>query len=1281
MKSRWLLAPLLCVVAAIASLAVFSALQKNETRAQRENLLAASLQYPQFTLEQRLAVLRARQAEKNPNWRDLTLAEAARRLLALAASSPATSEVPLANFVGNLTSINAPAGDLLAMFRQPNCTLTLDWASYTLSFPTGNYTLAGSTPNYDQVLHNAAGLSSPAGHWPTGCGDPVPGITARKLSYLGTTSSGDVVVAAAGFDAASQEQVIFTFAGPVAGGNVTIGVIPISGESPDGVVSANLTGSATGMRDLVAVSEASASTGSGSIAVIPVDASGTFGSPTQYSLPGEQGISAVIDDFNGDGKLDIVATSLTFGTGGSASYELTYLQGNGDGTFEAPVSVALTPPAGATAGPYYGLISADLLGNGNKDLVTSAGVVLLGNGDGTFTQSATMAFPSPTATSEFGPNVVAGDFNNDGRMDLAEDNGQSINVYLGKGDGTFTADGGYVAIDNTGYLFATDLDGDGNTDLFSGTAQAGGFGGDQFEMNQAYGLMGNGDGTFRGAPTMPFAFTGTNLTDLNGDHIPDGVGVNATPNSTNVSMTSYLGKSNGTFTAAQTFAISPVTISGKTYSFSSLDSFGIGDVNGDGKPDLVYLPPGFYGPGGVPGYFLATGTGNGTFNTPAFIAAPTFAPAGDTDQSETISHLFVADVNGDGKADLVYSYAASISQTGLSVQGIAVQLSNGDGTFAAAQVIQTYSSATAPTLAPPYVVQLGHTRTGGPLDLFVQTVMQSASTYTYPLSLYLGKGDGTFGAAASVPVADNFAEPAFGSVLAEVVLADMNGDGKPDLISLGTTNNGSQAELAIALGNGNGTFGAATITDFGDGTSLGDGLAAADFNGDTKMDIAVTGFDPPLDTGIFLGNGDGTVQTFSPASGVVEPSEAIDLVLFGAAAAVDFNGDGKTDLVAGQGILFNLGAASTAVPTTITLTPSQTNIPAGTSVTLTATVAAISGTAMPTGTVTFYDGTNALGTGTLSASGVATYATSSLSIGTHAITASYPGNSAFGPSSSSSVTLTVSTPTLTATTSLLSASSTTVTAGSGVTFTDTVAPVSGSGIPTGSVTFEVAGLSAGTVTLTNGVATWQTTSLATGSDTVIAIYGGDSNFSGSTSNPITVTVQTAPPSFAMSANPTSATVSAGSSATTTISVTPANGFNQQVTLACSGLPTGASCTFNPASLTPSGTTASTTTLTIATATQSGALTIPPLGPGTRTTLAFVAAGVLWCFGRRRRSLRTSILPLVLLLITMAAVAIGCGGSSGSSGGGGGSQPQTYSITVTGTAGSLTENATFSLTVN
>ena len=1292
---RWFFVPLIVAAAVILAAMFVGSSRKHDILAARTNLLIASQRYPKFTLAQRMAVLRELQSERHPRWRDLSLSEIARRLLKLASaaitSSSSTSQPPLAPFRGNSTVLTSPSGTVIGLVRETDCTVTMGWASYAVNLPTATYHIPAPTHDYNQVLHTEAGLTTTGGVWPEGCVDSNLGVSSLMTVPLGRTTGGLLVSAGAGYNAMTGNQVVWTFAGSLTGSNTeSVGDLTLSNSSPVAVAAGDLNGD--GIADLVVISDSGVPGGSASIAILLGNSDGTLQSPVIYNLPGEMGLSAVIDNFNGDGKPDIVAASSSFSMGTTA-YSLSFMAGNGDGTFQTPQSVTVTPPADFSnlsgSVPYFGLISADLLGNGKKDLVTSAGIVLMGNGDGTFTQSSTLAFPTPTATSQWGPDVIAADFNKDGKLDLAVGNGESIAIYLGNGDGTFTVGNGYASIGNTGVLSAADLDGDGNVDLYSGTARAGYFGGDHFGSNQAYALMGNGDGTFQGAPELPFAFTGTNLADLNNDKVLDGVGVNANSSTSQVSMTSYLGKGDGTFTAGPTLQVSPVMIQGSSYSFSSLDSFGLGDVTGDGKTDLVYLPAvGFYGPGDSIGYFLATGNGDGSFNAPVFITAPTLAPSGDFDDYELLSNLFVADVNGDGKADLIYSYSVAVYQTNTYEQGIAVQLSNGDGTFKAPQVIQTYSSTTAPTGQPPQVVQIGDATGSGKQDIFTETgaIDASTNTYVYSLQMYLGNGDGTFGSALTPAVADNLNLPPAGEETGQIVVADMNGDGKPDLVTLGTASNGD-SELAISLGNGDGTFRAPAMLDFAGGETFGYGLAVADFNGDGKPDVAVTGFAPPLDTGIFLGNGDGTVQTFTTSSGAVEPSESIYLLVYGQALAVNLTGGtGLPALIAGGAVLVNQASTTpTLTPTTTTLTSSATNITAGQSVTFTATVTATGST--PSGTVTFYDGTTTLGTGTLNGSGVATYSTSGLSTGSHSITAGYAGNSTFAASTSSpAITVTVTAPVLIGTATKLTASATIVNAGASVTLSATVTPASGSGTPSGNVTFMDGSTTLAMMSLSSGAASYSTSSLAVGVHSITAVYGGDSTYSGSTSGSVTVTVQALTPSFTIAASPTSGTVTAGTPAQTLITVTPVNGFNQQVSFACSGNSNGVTCSFSPTTVTPNGSAAS-TMLTIATTSQSAELAPPKNGVMRRglrggATLAFLAAGALWFFRRRKDRIWLALL-VVGVAMTLGGLG-GCGGSgSSSNSSGSGSQPQSasYAITVTATAGTMTQTAGYSLTVN
>jgi MYXO-CTERM domain-containing protein len=234
----------------------------------------------------------------------------------------------------------------------------------------------------------------------------------------------------------------------------------------------------------------------------------------------------------------------------------------------------------------------------------------------------------------------------------------------------------------------------------------------------------------------------------------------------------------------------------------------------------------------------------------------------------------------------------------------------------------------------------------------------------------------------------------------------------------------------------------------------------------------------------------------------------------------------------------------------------------------------------------------------------------------------------------------------------------------------------------------------GTSTLGNGTlngsgqATYSTTTLSTGSHSITAVYAGDATFAGSTSAALTQTVGT--PSYTVSFNPTTVTVTAGQSGTTIISVTPTNGFNQQVSFASSGLPTASTCTFSPPTLTPSGASAVTTTLTIATNVSTASLTRPtPLNRRetpvpSQGLLALVLLGLGGLVRMRRKGIwkgsGKSLLLGVALLTAIGMSMPGCGGKSTTNTGGGKTPSGSSTISVNATAGSVTQNATFTLTV-
>jgi Bacterial Ig-like domain (group 3)/FG-GAP-like repeat len=1022
-------------------------LMRSPVRAGRLDLQAVARKYPNFTIEQRMAILRLYQSEMHPHWKDLSAAEIVRRIVARVTAS-SNGLTPPANFSGNVTAIALANNHLMSLAQQADCSLTLRDSVYTFNAtgPVFSYVLAASTPHYEQVLHTAAGLTTTGGNYPAGCGDTTTGTPSRE-AVGGATSSGVPVYAGNFYYGENQAFQVAATA------NGTFQSFHSLGEVNNvvDITISDLNGD--GNSDLVLINDPLATTGNATISISLGKADGTFPVPTEITLPGNYVYSAVIDDFNGDGKKDIVASSSQgYYEGQNTTYSIEFLAGNGDGTFQAVKSYTVTPPANFIASgqsPYFGLISADLRGSGHKDLITSTGIVLFGNGDGTFTPSPTPTFPNSTAASDFGPSVVAADFNKDGKLDLAVNTGAAIQIYLGKGDGTFTLYSGYSTVGNMGYLVAQDIDGDGNIDLYSGTGNNGTLGGDKFDYNMGYALMGNGDGTFRGATAEPFTYSGSNLADLNGDKAVDAVGVNS-----NGSFTSYLGDGKGDFAQGPSLVFSPITLGGKSYTIS-LDSYALGDINGDGIPDLVYLGTDFYGPNYVPGIFTAAGKGDGSFNTPTFTPAPPFVAPPDIDVNPTISAIQLADMNHDGKLDLVYTYSTTSYKLHTSYFGVAVQLGNGDGTFkSTAELTQLYSGATVAGPGAYTIMLVGDVNKDGTPDMLIGTAVDSAALDYYSLQVYLGKGDGTFG--APTVVAGVTPQPALNGVY-PLTLADMNNDGIPDIVALEEDPTTTDLKAAIALGNGDGTFKTPNVTVYA-AQCFYCGLAVADFNGDGKLDVAIADYiGGPQGSGISFGNGDGTLQTSGTAATGLMPVQSFYIGVNGASLAIDLNGDGKPDILDGNVVLLNQGVTTAAAPaaTTTALTASASTITAGGSVTLTATITGASGsTGTPTGTVTFLDGTTTLGMGTLNTSGVTTYSAGALATGAHSITAQYGGDSNFAASTSTAITVTVQAipPSFSISASPASLS---ITAGATGTSTVSVKPAGGFAQP---VTFACTGL-------------------------------------------------------------------------------------------------------------------------------------------------------------------------------------------------------------------------------
>lgn len=252
-----------------------------------------------------------------------------------------------------------------------------------------------------------------------------------------------------------------------------------------------------------------------------------------------------------------------------------------------------------------------------------------------------------------------------------------------------------------------------------------------------------------------------------------------------------------------------------------------------------------------------------------------------------------------------------------------------------------------------------------------------------------------------------------------------------------------------------------------------------------------------------------------------------------------------------------------------------------------------------------------------------------------------------------------------------------------VTFTATL--TSTAGTPTGTADFYDGATKLGTGTLAAGVATYTTSSLATGAHSITAVYSGDSSFVTVSSTALTETIEDF--TFAPAANgASSATAVAGGQATYQLAFGAVGGTTgaQAITLGVSGLPAGATATFSPASI-PANSPATNVTLTITLPAKLAAA--PAHAPIGRVAVPVSLGLLLLPFaGRLRRTGKSwSKLACILLLTlagaTMAAGVSGCGGGSGSGSTSTPKGPQTYTLLVSATSGTNVHTTSLTLTVN
>ncbi|WP_196292754.1 T9SS type A sorting domain-containing protein [Hymenobacter ruricola] len=614
----------------------------------------------------------------------------------------------------------------------------------------------------------------------------------------------------------------------------------------------------------------------------------TFGAVTAFSTGGSsrpRGIA--VADVNGDGNPDLLTAN--YGTS-TAGVQL----GTGTGTF----GTASTFSTGVGSLPRA-IAVADVNGDGNPDLLTanngkSTASVLLGTGTGTFGTASTFS----TGTFSEPRGIAVADVNGDGKPDLLTANigSNTVGVLLGTGTGSF----GAVTTFGTGSqpcgIAVADVNGDGQPDIITANN-----GDDTVAV-----LLGTGTGTFgpftafgTGSGSTPY---GVAVADVNGDGNPDLLTANSDTNKAGV----LLGTGTGSFGSVRTYSAGPNSIP---------FDIAVGDVNNDGKLDLLTANAGsdtvgmLLGTGtGTFGPVTALSTGSGSepwgvvaadvdgdgrldlltannsayttgvlLNTTPVLATRTFLPVTNTSSGNSPRGVAVADVNGDGKLDLL------TANYGNSTAG--VLLGTGTGSFGA---VTTFSSGGG----LPRAIAVADVNGDGKPDLL--TANNSISSNS--VGVLLGTGTGSFGAATTFSAGGNSAPRG-------LAVADVNGDGKPDVL---TANYGTDA-VGVLLGTGTGSFGAVSTYSTGSNSQPRD-LAVADVNGDGKLDVLTANlFNNTV--GVLLGTGTGSfgaVTAFSTGSG----STPYDI------AVADVNGDGQLDALtvnAGNGtagVLLGTGTGS-----------------------------------------------------------------------------------------------------------------------------------------------------------------------------------------------------------------------------------------------------------------------------------------------------------------------------------------------------------------------------------
>ena len=615
----------------------------------------------------------------------------------------------------------------------------------------------------------------------------------------------------------------------------------------------------------------------GNFSVLLGRGDGTFEDEVRFgaSLSGEFGVTG---DFNDDGHIDVVVSG-QFATG------MAIALGRGDGTFADRTFFASDEaPADGAAGDFNGDGRLDVATT-NFFAVPPTVSVHLGRGDGTFVD------PAHYAVGESPLGIVAGDFNEDGQLDLVNANFHSdppsVSLLLGHGDGTFAGEVRIATGRLPDFLLARDASGDGHLDLVVSNAGS----------SNVSVLLGRGDGTFAPQEFYPVGDGPTPRRGLeSGDFDGDGRLDLAIPQVLSNDVSVLLGSGTGSFAEPLRFPVGlgPVALVA-------------GDYSGDGRLDVASVNP------TTNEITVALAAGNATWRTVQQLSAGQ-APVAITQ----------ADFNRDGRLDLATANQGSSdvsiflglgtgalrSEASVAVGGHPVAIAavdfNGDTLVDLATanagsndvtILLGHGDGTFQRTLSPAAVDLPQSLVAGDFNRDGRVDLATANYRSQDVAVFFGHGNGTFAAPLRI---------ALGTAPIFLLASDLNGDGRLDL----ATANPHTNDVAVIIGRGDGTFAAPMRFAAGQGPLA---VTSADFDGDGCLDLG-TANSLSDDVTLLLGRGDGTF-----AGPLSRGAGDYPVALIGA----DFNDDARTDVVlatqfvAEVSLLQGLGDATFAASGTI----------------------------------------------------------------------------------------------------------------------------------------------------------------------------------------------------------------------------------------------------------------------------------------------------------------------------------------------------------------------------